>query len=989
MLALVYMILFNLCHCSLSIDFTYRIKEGNMQLSYIGDIAVDTGAVDGIKTEEHHLVSFHQLQKDKENISQLFNITNEGKFYVVKTLDAEKLCKYKKKCSRIVDVAMQKGEIFLRILEIKVIVEDVNDHQPVFPINQITLRFSEGDKKGTTMSIPNALDGDITERNSRISYKLLTNNELPFKMVVTERVDGSYSVGITLEKELDREMKDHYYFQIIAMDGGSPPKQGMLKVYIKVLDINDNLPIFDQGVYNISIDNKHRIRKALTRLTAKDLDTGENGKVTYHFSSKTSELTKSSFQLDKNSGEVFLSKRFPFKKRQTYELYVEAMDGGKPPLSSITLVYVTIMNQQNNPPVIDMNFVSKFSNNMATISENTKIGSFIAYVKISDSDSGQNGEVTCLLQHDKFELKYLGEKKYKVVLKSQADKEKESHISFRVVCEDHGFPRLKTEKDFSVLVTDINDETPKFNKETYKFMTYENEGSGFPIGFVNATDPDIGLGGLLIFTLFSKKNNGAATSSLPFQITNYGFISTTESLDREEKDIYIFQVLVKDSGNPSLNNTVDVIVEVMDRNDNAPFFTFPSVNPFSLDFHFQGENNNDITQLKAYDKDSKENAFLTYQILEGNNKGLFILNSYTGVLSFSRNVYRTEAGQYNLLFGVKDNGIPILSTTTSLSLTLVASNNTFPLRTLASKDIDFQIQINLFLLIIAAAVTVSVIMVIIITICVLKYSKQRMPSRKQRIIPSDRIFYVDKETQNSCEQTCYDPPFLRADTHHNHNHHHNQQQQQQQQNNFTKFQENRKQSLPNPKVTLKGVNYSSRVPYQASSKEIHQIYVKNTRAPSNSKGNDKTNVQNYFANYRRMTGKSSEFGGREGTHYEELPGFQQLQKRGSMKTSSSKPQAGGTARGDAGLGVGSGAIVLYGGGGGGGGGGVSGGGGGVGGNSMQQQPAENHCNIRYNESVAATTHNISTTLSLILPPKCLSPTFPKPLPAIPHTSFNI
>ncbi|CAI9733518.1 protocadherin beta-2-like isoform X1 [Octopus vulgaris] len=45
-------------------------------------------------------------------------------------------------------------------------------------------------------------------------------------------------------------------------------------------------------------------------------------------------------------------------------------------------------------------------------------------------------------------------------------------------------------KSLSIQVTDINDVQPQFTKDTFQFLTYENKDKDFPIGFVNATDPD-------------------------------------------------------------------------------------------------------------------------------------------------------------------------------------------------------------------------------------------------------------------------------------------------------------------------------------------------------------------------------------------------------------------------------------------------------------------------------------------------------------------
>ena len=102
------------------------------------------------------------------------------------------------------------------------------------------------------------------------------------------------------------------------------------------------------------------------------------------FSSKTSGIVKTHFELNKESGEIFLHKQFMLGQDLTYKLYVEATDRGNPPLSSIAKVFVNVINEQNNAPTIDVNFVTGSTENTATVSEDIKINSFIGYVKIID-----------------------------------------------------------------------------------------------------------------------------------------------------------------------------------------------------------------------------------------------------------------------------------------------------------------------------------------------------------------------------------------------------------------------------------------------------------------------------------------------------------------------------------------------------------------------------------------------------------------------------
>ncbi|GAB1604055.1 protocadherin gamma-A10-like [Argonauta hians] len=700
-----------LFHSTFSIDLVYHVEEGKSPGTYLGNIAVDSQLLETISAQDYSLIKFSQLQRRETQ----FNVTKIGEIYTGRTLDTESLCLYNKECSVIVKVAVRKAKTFMKILKIKVIINDVNDHRPEFPSQQFNLQFDETDGKGTTKPIPNAIDGDVGVLNSQITYRLKKNKNEPFSLAISKQIGGKSKLGIFLEEKLDREVKDNYTLEVIAMDGGSPPKQGILKIQIYVIDVNDNSPFFSKVMYNVSIKTSHRKDIPIMTVSATDLDAGENGKVTYYFSPKTLEFDRNHFRLNQYTGEIYVQKIFNPGQKQTYKLFVEAIDGGSPSLSSSALVYVNIINQRNNPPIIDVDFVSGLKENTTVIPEDIEVGSFIAYVMVIDNDNTENGDVKCEMKHDKFQLLSLASKEYKITMKASVDREVASHYDVKISCQDNGSPPLQSRKIFTIKVLDVNDVRPTFIKDAFKFLTYESESANFPVGFISAVDPDLGPGGQLVYSLLDRKQN-----PFPFQITEYGFISTTEALDREEQNIYKFQVFVRDRGTPSLNNTVNVVVEVVDENDNAPYFTFPSVDPFSLDVHYYPQSKNDITVLRAFDRDSRENAFLKYEILTGNDKQLFGVNPYTGVLSFSRTVYQNDAGAYKLKLIVRDSGTPSLSATTTVSLTLTVSNKTSTMFSAIQVQSSDMIDINLVIIIVVIAVIVSIAIVIFITTCIVR-----------------------------------------------------------------------------------------------------------------------------------------------------------------------------------------------------------------------------------------------------------------------------
>ncbi|CAI9733463.1 protocadherin beta-15-like [Octopus vulgaris] len=739
-------ILYQVLSLIVSIDIIYHVNEEGTPQTYIGDIAIDSNLSYPLTHHQDTLITFTQLQRKAASGSHLFNVTNSGKLYTTQTLDTESLCTYNKECFKIVKVAVRKAETFIKVLKIKVIIQDINDHQPEFPEDLIKIEFGETEAKGSTKSIPNAVDKDIGRLNSKITYRLKDKSK-KFSLSISNEFDGMNILEIILEEKLDRELKDKYMLQLLAKDSGSPPKQGILNIEISVTDINDNRPMFSQKTYNISISDTHHITTPVFVLSATDLDSGQNGDITYNFHQKTRSDIKTNFKLKPN-GEMFLNNNFYRNKQQIYKLYIEAKDKGRPSLSSTAMLIINIISNQNNAPVIDIDFVSPLTENSTAISEASKIGSFIAYVMVTDTDSGRNGQIKCNIHHKMFQLSNMGSKEYKISVKEPLDRETIDHYFVSIVCHDMGSPPLKTKKQFSVKVTDVNDVEPHFTKETFQFLTYENQKVDFPIGFINATDPDLGDGGQLTYSIINDNNN----DNIPFQLTKYGFISTSQPIDREVKDIYNLQVLVKDNGTPSLNNTANILIEILDKNDNAPYFIFPNNDPYNLDVHYHPHSKKDITILRASDKDTGNNAFLTYGILRSNDKNLFTVNSHTGVLSFSRTVYQNDAGSYELEFIVKDGGTSVQSATTAIILTLFVSNDTSPMLTAVHSQSGNNLNMTWIIIIVAAAVILSVAIVVSITMCVFRcinhFNNSPTPNGNPKFLSQTEMRQILYQTNN-------------------------------------------------------------------------------------------------------------------------------------------------------------------------------------------------------------------------------------------------
>ncbi|CAI9733427.1 protocadherin beta-16-like [Octopus vulgaris] len=720
--------------CYLCVDLIYYVEEGEKPNTYIGDIGADSKLLNSISAKEMDLIRFSQVGQGVTDGSHFFRVSEKtGKLYTTQILDAESMCVQKIECSRSVDIAIKKAETFMKILEIKIYVLDLNDHRPQFPKSKVKIEFLEDDKRGRIRKIPSALDKDIGILNSKIDYQLKVSSSDPFSLTVSKRLDETDELWISLKDNLDRETKDMYTMQVIAKDRGVPPKESVLDVEVEVLDVNDNPPVFAQNAYNITAINENYQTSPILVLSASDKDTERNGDITYHFSINTPENLKSHFELNEKTGELFLQRKFISGQKLTHWLYVEAIDGGKPPLSSMAAVLVRVINQLNQPPKIYFNFVSRASGKTAIISEQIRVGSFIAYIKVEDEDVGQNGDIECQMNHDKFQLVELGPKKFKVIIKNKVDRELNDYYDVTIICRDKGKPPLQTKDKFSVIITDVNDEHPKFSKKFYQFWTKENNQANISIGVLSATDADLGAGGQLHFSLSSSNE-----SKTPFQISKDGVISAKEPLDREQQGCYKFEVMACDKGTPSLSSTASINVIITDENDNAPYFTFPPNNPFPLDISYHNSSQNNITILKAKDIDWGQNAFLTYNIISGNNRSLFDINHYSGLLLFARQISVNDSGVHELQISVKDSGTPSLSSLTNLTLTVTINNKQMKSKTSAQKQTVVGLDSSLLVVIILVAVVMSVSFAIPLTWCIIKCNNRNNQHYHRKIHPSDQ-----------------------------------------------------------------------------------------------------------------------------------------------------------------------------------------------------------------------------------------------------------
>ncbi|XP_056373092.1 protocadherin gamma-B5-like isoform X28 [Hyla sarda] len=630
----------------------YSTPEELKKGSVVGNVAKDLG----FNVRE---LAFRKFQIVSHDTKQYFNINFEnGDLIVSDRIDRETLCEAKLSCFINLEAVIENPLTFYTIT---IEIQDVNDNAPTFSKKYFEIGISESSLPGVYFPLGNAQDPDLGT-NSVESYTLSSNEY--FRLGEKNTKDGLRIPEIILEKSLDREKQSYYELILTASDAGKPPKTGIAIVKITVQDVNDNFPAFTQDINHFKIPENAPVGFLVVQLSATDDDEGENGLVFYSFS-HIPKNANGIFSIDSIKGDIKIMGTLDYEVSDSYEMTVEAKDGGG--LITHCKVSIQVIDVNDNAPDITVTTLA------TTIPEDSPPGTVIAIINVRDLDSGTNGEILCQISDMKdFQLLPSSSNYYKLVTAVSMDRERNSVYNVTVQCMDKGSPPLSTNRTLQLTISDVNDNAPVFEKMNYIVYIMENNQPGTSIHNILASDLDEDENGKIIYNIVNSNIDNIPVTSYVSMNSMTGVLYAQRSFDYEQLREFQFQVMAKDSGSPPLSSNVTVRICIIDKNDNAPKILYPSADTEgSALFEFiphSAEKGYLVTKVIAVDADSGHNAWLSYHLLQVPDPSFFGIGQQTGEIKIVRDLQDTDNLRQKLVVLVKDNGVPSLSSTVTLNL---------------------------------------------------------------------------------------------------------------------------------------------------------------------------------------------------------------------------------------------------------------------------------------------------------------------------------
>ncbi|ELU08218.1 hypothetical protein CAPTEDRAFT_222745 [Capitella teleta] len=530
---------------------------------------------------------------------------------------------------------------------IYVIAED--DQPPYFEDNQPSYFIYENQEIGSIIATVTA------HSNHSLKYSIIAG-EKPESNNPERFLINNFG-KIEVYDALDREVVDSVRLTIRAETETSPALVAETVVTVKIMDINDNPPVFESQHYAVTIMENAEIGSQVLRVEAHDADTGANSDLSYSYLIEDAQISNI-FALDAESGQISTLVSLDREARDTYEFSVTASDRGSPPLSSVTLVKISVTDFNDNPPQFEQDEYE------GAVNEDALPGTIILMVTSSDADLSPNNQVSYSIREGdplgQFNVRHTGE----LYVNKQLDRERKFWYELTLVASD-GAHVTSTQVFVSIL--DANDNAPVCEQASYQKIISEDVDTGSFLLRVSASDAD---------------EKGTRNSRIKFLLDGNhgnvfhmnertGIISIKNSLDRETAPDYTLTVTAVDGG--GLFCQSEVYIVVTDVNDNAPVFTQTE---YTVGISEHAQKNTLLMRVSASDLDLGLYRKVNYALED--NGGLFKMDQESGIVSLNGELDREAVAQYNISVYAYDQGTVRLSSAAHLIVNVLDENDNPP-----------------------------------------------------------------------------------------------------------------------------------------------------------------------------------------------------------------------------------------------------------------------------------------------------------------------
>uniref|UniRef100_A0A8C1WP23 FAT atypical cadherin 3a n=1 Tax=Cyprinus carpio TaxID=7962 RepID=A0A8C1WP23_CYPCA len=514
-------------------------------------------------------------------------------------------------------------------VDVEVTVLDVNDNPPVFEQPSYKAVISESAMIGTAALQVLATDID-SEKNAAVRYQII-----PDRSNSTDHFHIDSSSGLILTaRSLDHETIQRYVFLVKAADNGFPPLSSEVWVTVDVTDTNDNAPVFNQLLYEASINELAPKGHFVTCIQASDADRSDAERLQYGLVSGNERML---FELDAASGVLTLSgQRRMQRMSSTITLNVSVSDGV---FTSTAQVHIRVERANLHAP--------QFTQGMyeADIRENAPVGSKVVAIRAQDADPGPFGDVRYVLLSDSARDLFSIDGNGQITSLERLDREERSEMVLSIAAVDAG--GRSGYCSVRVTILDENDNPPQFGASEYHASVRSEVEPGTLVTQVQAWDLDQGANGQVSYSLYSEASL-QVTELLDID-PDSGWVVTKGNFSPLRGSVLSFFVKASDGGVPVRHSLVSVYIHVLSANAHIPSFSQPQ---FSFTVPEDMPIGSLLGAVHLHTSTSHSSLPVSFsavigQTPESNSDGVFVVDKETGMIKLDKALDREWTPAYH------------------------------------------------------------------------------------------------------------------------------------------------------------------------------------------------------------------------------------------------------------------------------------------------------------------------------------------------------
>lgn len=313
----------------------------------------------------------------------------------------------------------------------------------------------------------------------------------------------------------------------------------------------------------------------------------------------------------------------------------------------------------------------------------------------SDVDSFSNGVVEYRLlsvtSHFQLDVKNdsMGRPKdVWLVLLKELDREENEHYELLMAAYDGGIPRRSAVLTIAVQVGDINDNSPKFEKQTYNVSVSENMAIGATVVRLSAVDADVGPNGHVRYR-FSQRSEANYGDLFAIDPEN-GDVVLLQSLNYASQNVYSLGIIAEDQGEYSVPALAALIITVVDINDHAPQIIIDALSASgSVEVRENADVATFVAHVSTFDKDGGDNGLVRCSI---NNSNFKLIQIYDGEykLVTARAFDRETVSRHEIVIRCHDMGEPRMYVNKAIIVNVADVNDNHPVFTYSMYNASLQ-----------------------------------------------------------------------------------------------------------------------------------------------------------------------------------------------------------------------------------------------------------------------------------------------------------